>query len=1284
MSVWMVVAMTSLASATTWTVDDDGIDFPTADFSAVQDAIDAADDGDEILVYPGTYQGTQFDSAVLDPLGKSITIQAVGSPEETVLDGQFQRGVVDCENGETSDTILIGFKITRGHGFVYGGGIYCQNSSPSFRDCLIDNNRAQGTSAYGGGVYCQGSDPTFLRCIITNNDANGGSSTFGGGISCHASSPTFEQCLITNNTANIQGGGLYAINGSNVILTQCTVSENTAGSVGGGLFSLGGGTFLIDTDVCGNVPDQTAVAVFPDEDSCVAESCDDLDDDGVLDACDDPILVVPTDYPTIQAAIDAAVNGDMVLVLPGTYTDTGDAVINTNGKAITVMASGTIEETILDGQGQRRVIECNTDETQDTIIQGFTITNGHAITGGGMYCHLSDPTVLDCLFTGNNANGSWSGEGGGGLYGYATRMTLDNCTFTDNTAVDHGGGIFFTNSQFTVPDQPELTNCTISNNSGSGILCRTNCSPILNGCTITNNSSRGIQWSGAAAHLDDCLIEGNAGHGIWAGYNSPGQEVGGSLTNCLIQNNNSSGIYLYCGEWQTIITDCQILNNATSGVFDKWGDFEMHNCVVSGHTHEQGCGVIVMAGNATLDTCTITDNHQTESYPSGFGGGGIYLNSYAENVVIANCILSDNTSANNGGGLFAWGYTSLTMTNSVIQDNTSGLYNPGGGLCIFGDALIKDCTMSGNSAMGDPDGIILTGTVRLEGNNTISDPIWNYSGTMDMAAESICLTSDIEMDAFGNGYACVLSIDIENESTTAPLQSSGTLIQDGCLTITNDSGSLLRAVADEVIPIVDAATIEGGFYSVVFPVMPSGLALQLTESNAARGGGNGIEVEVVEIDTPDFNDPFSGELDTLPVDLVALDADGDGDEELAVLFPGSPGSIAVYDISEDVAPAVIPGLSTVVGNGPVDMDSGDLNGDGRDDLLVANGMDDSLTMLLSTGSSFTTTTIAVPGGAPTCVAALDWNANLDLDAVVGVDIAGTDMDRYQIVLDLTGSSTSGPAFSIPKYEVEDDIYESDPPMAVTGDVSSTWGFAGGTRYGRIHRANQSSGGLELAANFQGNRVTAILADDLDENGGDGQIDLAASSDEAESLFLLPGNASEPDGLDNHLTINVAEPVEDFVALDADGDGDTDFIITSPTSANDPLLLLRNDGSSSSSLRALVNTVWSKQALDSSGSPGQLGSGTLDPKDEEDDWVVGSAPTMGLRGEGAATMEQTNLLDDANSCPEDVDGNNEINIDDLLAVISAFGGSDPDADVDDNGTVNIDDLLAVISAFGTSC
>ena len=146
---------------------------------------------------------------------------------------------------------------------------------------------------------------------------------------------------------------------------------------------------------------------------------------------------VPADYTTIQAAVNAAQDGDEILVAPGTYTGTGDWVINPLGKPITIRASGTPEETILDGEGARRVVQCSSGEGLGTIIEGFTIKGGNAGSGhgGGIICANSSPTITGCTISGNTATYS-----GGGIYSYSGNPTHRFKTTTSRAPARHVRG----------------------------------------------------------------------------------------------------------------------------------------------------------------------------------------------------------------------------------------------------------------------------------------------------------------------------------------------------------------------------------------------------------------------------------------------------------------------------------------------------------------------------------------------------------------------------------------------------------------------------------------------------------------------------------------------------------------------------------------------------------------------------------------------------------------------------------------------------------------------------
>ena len=79
------------------------------------------------------------------------------------------------------------------------------------------------------------------------------------------------------------------------------------------------------------------------------------------------IINVPGDQPTIQAGIDVAMNGDEVVVAPGTYFE----AINFLGKAITLRSSDGPEVTIIDATDLfSSVVTCDTGEGADTVLDG--------------------------------------------------------------------------------------------------------------------------------------------------------------------------------------------------------------------------------------------------------------------------------------------------------------------------------------------------------------------------------------------------------------------------------------------------------------------------------------------------------------------------------------------------------------------------------------------------------------------------------------------------------------------------------------------------------------------------------------------------------------------------------------------------------------------------------------------------------------------------------------------------------------------------------------------------
>ena len=755
------------------------------------------------------------------------------------------------------------------------------------------------------------------------------------------------------------------------------------------------------------------------------------------------------------------------------------------------------------------------------------------------------------------------------------------------------------------------------------------------------------------------------------------------------------------------------------------------NSTIEGFTIQNGVhsivgGMFVFASDATITDCVFVNN-QGESTSTGDAGAlstsGLanvqisdtnFINNTSEKTgaifisgtsSLTNCQISGNTGGSYSGGLTMMS-GNVSLNQCTIQSNDGGLnYGGGGGIWVYAGGVytiiddvwiyldsseltMTDCNVSQNTTPSDADnGILLSlgAQLHMYGNNVVDDAhIENSGSTASFQAGSVCEMSG----SYSQTDQTATVLDVDAFDAEALLKIEGTLFKRGCLSITNFSNSLANSQAGDEITIFEFGQAEGQSTGVVFPAMPDGLGLQFIWGPINGGSDTRVKLQVVETEQASFSDPIPADLSSVAIDISAFDADGDGEDELAILYPGTPGVVAVYDVSNDGSPPTeIADFTAFVGNDPVTIDAGDVNGDGLDDLLITNSTDNTLSLLLTQEGNdgnlyFTSSTLSIPGATQslTCAAIVNWDGDTDLDAVVGVDIESeSTLDKYQVMLDIAATSPSiGPSFDIPMYVPDLSPPFPDAPSCVDGHEADAWGFVGGTRFGRVHRTIPG-GSLQVIDELGGNNTVTIEAIELDSGGGDGQVDLIVASDQAETIYLFQGNDEESDGFEELIPVAVSEPMEDILAIDADDDGDMDIVMTAPTS-DTPLVLLRNDGGSGGLVGGLNGITWSKQAMESGSPPKSIAGGTLGGKDEDDDWVVGAGVEVGLRGKETGTMEQTNILF-GTSCPADLDGNGIVAIADLLVVIAAWDTNDPLADLSGNGIVDIPDVLALVAAWG---
>ncbi len=200
----LVLAITGFSYAAVIRVPDDQ---PT-----IQAGIDAASDGDTVLVADGTYTGSGNKN--LDFKGKAITVKSDSGAENCIIDCENDGRGFYFHSGETETSVVDGFTIRNGNtGDIYpdnrGGGIRCNNSSPTIINNIFKNNSAPGHKGYGGGISCFSSSPIISNNTIITNHASWNA----GGIVCwDNSSPTIENNIIIDNSADYGGGNNFFFN----------------------------------------------------------------------------------------------------------------------------------------------------------------------------------------------------------------------------------------------------------------------------------------------------------------------------------------------------------------------------------------------------------------------------------------------------------------------------------------------------------------------------------------------------------------------------------------------------------------------------------------------------------------------------------------------------------------------------------------------------------------------------------------------------------------------------------------------------------------------------------------------------------------------------------------------------------------------------------------------------------------------------------------------------------------------------------------------------------------
>lgn len=481
------------------------------------------------------------------------------------------------------------------------------------------------------------------------------------------------------------------------------------------------------------------------------------------------ILVHPDgsgDFPTIQEAVWASANGDVISLTPGTYLENE---IDLVGRRITIRAlegPGTCQ---INGQGQT-VFILDGAEDETTVLSGLDIESALGSDTSLVQCIQTTPTIQDCTFratTGNNYTG---------VYAVGDGPFLTRCTFRETTVGLELRGV----------SRNSIVDCRFEDNI-LGMMVTAGRNLRIEQCEFVGNQT-GLASLGGAQLVGDVLI-----------------------SECQFEANRFGAVIRGNAQAELVVRESSFARNDLYGASLLVADLVVESCEFVENGTEASptspFGGLEAAGGSVVD-CLFEANR-------AMNAGGLRGATLVRDCVFRNNV-ANGLGEEDGSGGAIWGGT--TCENTLFVGNRAGH----GGAIYGGGNVIRDCTFVANVGFFTSAIEVTLLSVHIERTiitgNQGGDPI----GCADNDPSALITCTNIWGNESGDWIGCVAGqLGQDGNITDDPLFCDPTMedyhLASGspCLEQNNDCGTM--GAFDEgcsPTPVLDASwgTIKAGFY----------------------------------------------------------------------------------------------------------------------------------------------------------------------------------------------------------------------------------------------------------------------------------------------------------------------------------------------------------------------------------------------------------------------------------------------------------------------------------------